>query len=134
MVQSNKNGLGLTEEDSIDYIKYLASVANPLGLSVGLKNAGAIISDVLDIVQFSVNEQCVQYSECTTFSAFVKADKPVFHIEYPADSGLSYDTICKTSGKAKGSKNFSKAIKNMDLDGWVRYCNGKHYRTTMDTS
>lgn len=134
MLQNNENGLGLTKQDSIDFIKYLVSVANPLGLSVGLKNAGEIIDDVVDSVQFSVNEECVEFTECATFSTFIDNKKPVFHIEYPGTSGISYDTICSTKGDAAGSTNFSKAIKNMDLDGWVRYCSGKHYRTAMDTS
>ena len=34
-------------------------------------------------MQWSVNEQCVQYSECNTFRPFIDAGKPVFHIEYP---------------------------------------------------
>jgi hypothetical protein len=106
-------------------------------MSTGLKNAGSIIPDVLDKVAFSVNEQCVQYGECETFAAFVDADKPVFHIEYPkgAPDGVSaakVSDICSGQGKAKGAKGFSTVIKKMNLDGWVRYCNGKTYTTKLD--
>jgi hypothetical protein len=94
---------------------------------MGLKNAGDIIDDVLPIVDFSVNEQCVQYSECTTFEAFIKAGKPVFHIEYPdgAGSDLKTETVehyCNREGDAEGSDKFSTVLKKMDLDGWVETC------------
>lgn len=123
---------------------------------MGLKNAGEIIDDVLDDVQFSgsfppqttlvshfnltlcigaVNEQCTAWSECTTFAKFIDAGKPVFQIEYPSEDDLDKSTICGTSGAAKGSDKFSKVIKSMDLDGSVEYCGGsKTYRTTLGSS
>lgn len=97
---------------------------------MGLKNAGDIIPDVLPIVDFSVNEQCIQYGECKTFKPFIDAQKPVFNIEYPDDAGnkLSTETVnhyCSGTGDAEGSEDFSKVIKKMNLDGWVEYCNGQ---------
>jgi len=55
--QSNENGLGLSEEDSIDFLQFLSNQARNHTLAIGLKNAGSIIPDVLDIMSFSVNEQ-----------------------------------------------------------------------------
>ncbi|KAK6615411.1 endo alpha-1,4 polygalactosaminidase precursor [Botrytis cinerea] len=83
---SNDNGLKLTEDDSIDYMQWLAAEAHGRGLGIGLKNAGEIIDRVLDNVQFAVNEQCVQYQECDTWQAFIDNGKPVFNIEYPKDA------------------------------------------------
>jgi len=65
----------LTKKDSVDYVKFLAAEAAKYNMSTGLKNAGDIIKSVLPYVQFSVNEQCVEYSECETFAAFIKAKK-----------------------------------------------------------
>ncbi|RMY66745.1 hypothetical protein D0863_08229 [Hortaea werneckii] len=134
--QSNENGLGLSEEDSIDFLQFLSNQARNHTLAIGLKNAGSIIPDVLDIMSFSVNEQCVQYSECGTFAPFVHAGKPVFHIEYPNDESLNnvaksaVEDLCSGDGSASGSTDFSTVIKNMNLNGWVEYCNG----TTADTA
>lgn len=94
---------------------------------MGLKNAGDIIPEVLRMVDFSVNEQCVEYAECNTFKAFIDAGKPVFHIEYPKDAGsdLSTDTVkhyCEREGDADGADEFSTVLKRMDLNGWVEYC------------
>ena len=111
-------------------MSYLSSVVKPLNLVIGLKNAGDIVSAVLPYVQFSVNEQCMQYNECSTFAPFIQAGKPVFHIEYPSGAGkgpLSADLVAKYCGKAgatKGSDGFSTVLKTMALDGWVEYCDG----------
>lgn len=120
-------------------MSFLSSEAAKYNMSTGLKNAGAIISSVLDDVHFSVNEQCIQYDECNTFSAFVDAEKPVFNIEYPDDApkvtSKEKSAICGTSGDARGSKGFSKAIKKMNLDGWVEYCgDDQTYTTDTDSS
>ena len=74
---SNKNGLGLTKDDQINYIKFLAQEASASGLRIGLKNAGDLISSVLGVVHFAVNEQCAQYNECSLWNQFIRAGKPV---------------------------------------------------------
>ncbi|GFP56429.1 hypothetical protein ACSS6W_006711 [Trichoderma asperelloides] len=131
----NDNGLNLTQQDSIDFLQFLHGVASSYHMAIGLKNAGDIIPNVLDFINFSVNEQCAQYSECTTFEPFIKAGKPVFHIEYPKgaptiDPSQAAD-LCSHSGIGAGSANFSTVLKKMNLDGFVQYCDGKQYNTTL---
>ncbi|KAH7086572.1 glycoside hydrolase superfamily [Paraphoma chrysanthemicola] len=138
----NDNGLSLTANDSIAFMQYLSSVTRPLNMSMGLKNAGSIISAVLPLVDFSVNEQCIQYNECSKFAAFIDAGKPVFHIEYPAgdgdlqqsveSNGFSEDTRKKFCN-GEGSKGFSTVLKKMSLDGWVEYCDGRVEVTGIDS-
>ncbi|KAJ6032274.1 hypothetical protein N7540_003006 [Penicillium herquei] len=123
----NKNGLDLNEDDAIDYVNWLASEAHGRNLSLGLKNGGDIIDSVIDNMQWSVNEQCAQYDECDTYSAFIDADKPVFHIEYPKGDDTDNDNNVTSKQKntacnAANAGNFSTVIKNMDLDNWVEYC------------
>jgi hypothetical protein len=102
---------------------YLAAKAQSHNLAIGLKNAGAIINSVMPAIQYSVNEQCVQFSDCPTFSAFTNSSKPVFHIEYPSEVSADFvPNFCKDSGPAAGTQGFSTVIKNMNLDGWVQYC------------
>ncbi|KAI8716530.1 Alpha-galactosidase [Fusarium sp. LHS14.1] len=134
----NENGLGLTSDDAVSFVKFLADTAASFNMSTGLKNAGDIIPDVISDVHFSVNEQCVEYAECETFAEFVDNDKPVFHIEYPKGtpnkvSSKDASEICSQKGKAAGTENFSTVIKTMDLNGWVQYCDGKKYTTDVDS-
>ncbi|RGP66740.1 hypothetical protein FSPOR_6480 [Fusarium sporotrichioides] len=128
----NDNGLKLTQNDTVNFVKFLSETAASFNMSTGLKNAGSVISEVISDVHFSVNEQCVEYSECDTFAPFIDHDKPVFHIEYPKGapgkvSTKTVDGICSGKGKADGSKGFSTVIKKMNLDTWVEYCDGKTY-------
>ena len=123
----NDNGLDLTKNDAINYVNWLANEAHSRNMSVGLKNAGAIIPDVIDGMQWSVNEQCAQYDECDTYDAFPQAGKPVFHIEYPKGEDTNNNkpvTVqqAKAACDFSDSKNFSTVIKNMNLDNWVETC------------
>ncbi|RDI80202.1 putative alanine aminotransferase [Venturia inaequalis] len=122
----NKNGLGLTKADSIDFIHFLAAKAHSLNLSIGLKNAGDIIPSVLPVVDFSVNEQCVQYKEADQFLPFIRAGKPVLHIEYPEElKAKVMRDICARTGHAREAVGFSTVFKGMDLDGVVEFLDGR---------
>ncbi|OQO00892.1 hypothetical protein B0A48_13579 [Cryoendolithus antarcticus] len=136
---NNDNGLGLTQADTINYMEFLSSEAMSRNMSIGLKNAGEVLSNLTSTVQFSVNEQCVQFSECGKFAPMVEAGKPVFHIEYPKSaigqvaSKVASD-FCSRSGDADGSASFSAVMKNMDLDGWVEFCDQVTANTTLVVS
>ncbi|KYK60817.1 endo alpha-1,4 polygalactosaminidase precursor [Drechmeria coniospora] len=134
----NENGLGLTANDAADFVKFLAGEAASYNMSTGLKNAADIIDDVLDVVHFSVNEQCIEMAECPSFAPFIKAGKPVFNIEYPegAPDDLSAQVttnICSHRGNAAGTEGFSTVIKKMNLDGWVEYCDGNKFDTPINS-
>ncbi|KAJ5970920.1 uncharacterized protein N7479_000838 [Penicillium vulpinum] len=123
----NTNGLGLTKTDAINYVNWLAGQAHSRGLSIGLKNSGDIIDSVIHNMQWCVNEQCAEYDECDTYAAFIEADKPVFHIEYPKGDTTNNNKAVSTTEVnsaciSNGAGNFSTVIKNMDLDTWVEYC------------
>lgn len=128
----NKNGLGLTTDDSIKFLKFLVDRAKTKKMGIGLKNAPDIIPDVLDFVQFSVNEQCAEQDGCQDFSAFIKAGKPVFHIEYPSGAGKKIAAAAsKGSCTAKGMSGFSTVMKADSLDSWVEYCDGRTASTSV---
>ncbi|KAK3316765.1 glycoside hydrolase superfamily [Apodospora peruviana] len=126
----NDNGLDLTREDSIDFVAFLAGKAKEKKLAIGLKNANDIVTDVLDAVQFSVNEQCAEYSACESFAPFIEAGKPVFHIEYPSGAPEKIATAdSKSACSAKGASRFSTVLKSENLDSWVEYCDGRTVKT-----
>ena len=122
----NENGKDLTANDSADFAVFLANEAHKLNLGVGLKNAGEIVKTVLPFMQFAVNEQCGQYKNCDLFSPFIAANKPVYHIEYPDGAPKTISATEKNSAcSAPGAQGFSTVIKEMDLSGWVQYCDGR---------
>ena len=118
----NDNGLDLSQADAVDYVNFLANAAHARNLSIGLKNAGEIIPQVIGKMQWAVNEQCVQYGECDSWQSFVEVGKPVFNIEYPDGAPnvaeQKVDSICSD----EDAKGFETVLKKMDLDDWVEAC------------
>jgi hypothetical protein len=100
---ANDTGFPLTPADQLTFNRAVARLAHARGLAVGLKNdveqAGILQPDF----DFAVDEQCVQYSECDLLSAFPRAGKPVFHVEYtltttqfcPVTQPLGFSSISK---------------------------------------
>ncbi|OAG10561.1 uncharacterized protein CC84DRAFT_1161482 [Paraphaeosphaeria sporulosa] len=78
----NQDGFGLDQSAYADYVKFLASTAAANNLAIGLKNALDLIPDVVDVIQFAVNEQCHEYDECDKYKPLTEANKAVFNIEY----------------------------------------------------
>lgn len=89
-------------------------------MASGLKNGGDIAAQVVGNVDFEVNESCVQYSECDTLTPFVKAGKPVFHIEYTEVAKPTSSFVTKSCGR--GTTGFSTLMKHMDLGVWTATC------------
>jgi len=117
----NDSGLGLTTSGAIDYLTFLAIGAHSLGMSLGLKNAGEIVNQTISMMQWQVNEQCVEYHECDLFQPFIAAGKPVFHIEYPAEEkSFSQAQLCGTGNSTLDG--FSTVLKNLDLDDEITTC------------
>ncbi|KAL3424694.1 endo alpha-1,4 polygalactosaminidase precursor [Phlyctema vagabunda] len=120
----NDTGLDLTPADAVDYLTFLAIGAHALNMSIGLKNSGQIVNATLDMMQWEINEQCVQYDECALFQPFIEAGKPVFGIEYPD----SAPTVSESSKEAACAKNdpstqgFSMVLKEMLLGNWMETC------------
>lgn len=125
----NKNGVGLKKADTINFVRWLADEGHARGLSVGLKNGGDIVRDVIDYVEFCVQEQAVQYDDEEAFTPFLKKGKPIFHVEYPKgddpDNKKQNDER-RVEGKKRDkafclkSKGWSTIIKNVKLDQWVQ--------------
>jgi len=119
-------GFNLTAADAVNYVKFLAAEAHERGMGAGLKNAEAIVPSVLKDVDFQVNEQCLQYQECSSSRPFIDAGKPVFEIEYtkknsdkPSEDSHSVQRICT----APSRNGFSTLIKHMNLGPWGIACN-----------
>lgn len=95
----NGNGLRLTADDAVDYVTFLAGAAHSKNMAIGLKNAGKIVPRLVDTVDFSVQEECVQYGNCDEFQPFIDAGKPVFHVEYSNGGSSSDDSYGDDSSR-----------------------------------
>lgn len=79
----------------------MSQVAKANNLAIGLKNALDMIPDVVDSVQFAVNEQCHEHGECEQYKPFTDQNKAVFNIEYGGNdcsspAGVKLSTLIKS--------------------------------------
>ncbi|KAH8780539.1 glycoside hydrolase superfamily [Hyaloscypha sp. PMI_1271] len=109
----------LTSTDSVTYLRKLADYAHSKGLAIGLKNAGAIVDSTVSFLDWSVNEQCIEFEECDLFAPFIEAGKPVFHIEY-----LNQSPDVQKDCYGPGTSGFSTILKpdESDLPATVQFC------------
>lgn len=124
---SNKNGLGLTRNDSVSFVNFLAETAHSFNLSISLKNGDdSLVSQLVAVVDFSVQELCHQYNECETFRPFIEHNKPVFNVEYPKSETSNDDNVSETVYNKvcydQTSTDFSIIFKNISLDSWIQSC------------
>ena len=111
---ANSTGFPLTATDQLTYNRRLADLAHRLGLAVGLKNDLDQVGALLPSFDFAVNEECFQYRECGVLSAFIKAGKPVFHVEYE----VATSQFCPTTR----GLGLSSMRKDFDLTAWRQPC------------
>ena len=110
----NDSGFELTVRDQLAFNKFIANEAHKRGLSVGLKNDLEQIDDLVGDFDWALNEQCFEYDECDYLTPFIKANKPVFNIEYNLEAG----DFCSKAEEA----GFYSQIKNLELDAWRMTC------------
>lgn len=108
----NNDGFSKPASAHAAYVKFLAGEAASRGLATGLKNALELIPDVVDVVQFAVNEQCHEFGECDKYKPFTEQGKAVFNIEYSAQCG-DVDGVKMSSVK-----------KDLDLNSLGGQCGG----------
>lgn len=101
---ANKNGVGLSAGDQLDYNQFLATEAHRRGLAIGLKNDLGQVRALVTSFDYAVNEQCNQYRECDRLAPFTAAGKPVFNAEYAAkyreNTGGARVALCSASRAA----------------------------------
>lgn len=108
------SGFAITGAHQITYNRFLADEAHKRGLAIGLKNDVDQVVQLEPYFDFAVNEECYKYNECRTLLPFIKAGKPVLHIEY--DRATS--TFCPSVNQL----GFSSVRKNLSLDSFVQFC------------
>lgn len=106
---ANNTGFNITNNISIDYVRYLSQIAHDRGLAVSVHAGPGIAPNIASFVEGASVEQCYQYSECAPYAAYPSAGKAVLIIEHtPFSAGLC------AQARASG---FSLVFANAELDG-----------------
>ncbi|HEV7722331.1 MAG TPA: endo alpha-1,4 polygalactosaminidase, partial [Iamia sp.] len=110
----NDTGFDLTAADQLEFNRWLFAEVHDHGLAVGLKNDLAQAADLVDDVEFQVNEECIQYADCDALSVFTDAGKPVWSIEYEG----AQSAVCARAEEL----GFATWIKTLDLNATGHEC------------
>jgi len=110
---SNSPGFPISYNDQLVYNRAIASWAHNIGLSIGLKGDLEQAHDLVGAFDWTLNEQCYEYSECETVTnsggpgadgkdypglqLFAQANKAVWVAEYKNYSTTQWATICSDS-------------------------------------
>jgi hypothetical protein len=103
----NDTGFPLTAADQLAYNIALAGLAHERGLAVALKNDLEQVPELVDHMDFAINEQCFEFDECDRLLPFVRAGKAVLHVEYD----LPVSAFCRRAAEL----GFSSMRKPLDL-------------------
>lgn len=109
----NDTGFPLTYQDQLNYNKALARWAHEIGMSIGQKGDIIQTRDLVDDFDWTLNEECFQYRECTNpydpnldeivpgLQLYVQRNKAVFVAEYKAFTSTRWASICATSANER---------------------------------
>lgn len=78
----NDVGFKVTKDQNITAIKQLARMAHSFGLGYFLKNTPDLAGYVVYEVDGAFVEEAIEYKETDLYTTFVKAQKPIFGLEY----------------------------------------------------
>lgn len=105
----NDTGFAITYQDQLNYNKALARWAHELGMSIGQKGDIIQTRDLVNDFDWTLNEECFQYHECTNpydptldrhfpgLQLYVQQNKAVFIAEYKDFTDTRWANICATS-------------------------------------
>jgi hypothetical protein len=111
---ANRTGFPLSASHQLRYNRRIAALAHSLGLAVGLKNDVDQAAELAPAFDFAVNEECAAYDECGKLRVFVRAGKPVFHVEY----ARPVSRFCRTTT----GFGFTSMRKREALGVWRQTC------------
>ena len=117
---TNDTGFPLTYQDQLNYNIWLANEAHTRGLSIGLKNDGDQVGDLLSHFDWALTEDCFADEWCGDVQPFAAAGKAVFMAEY-TDVFTTSQFLSEVCPQATTMK-FSAILKHRDLDAWRRAC------------
>lgn len=110
----NNSGFHLTALDQLHFNIFLANLAHRNHLAVALKNDPDQVKTLEPYFDWSLDEQCFQYSECQSLLPFIHAGKPVVEVEYY----LPRSRFCSKAAVY----GFNAMRKHLNLGPWLRRC------------
>ena len=94
----NSTGFPITAAQQLTYDTWVAQEVHSLGMAVFQKNDPDQASQLEPYFDGVIDEQCNQYSECSSYQPYLTAGKPVLNAEYQSSLYPSFCTTDEASG------------------------------------
>jgi len=94
----NDTGFPITAADQLAYDTWIAQEVHSLGMAVFQKNDPDQAAQLEPYFDGVIDEQCNQYSECSSYRPYVSAGKPVLNAEYDASLYPSFCAADQAAG------------------------------------
>ena len=111
---SNDTKFGMTYQDQLNYNRFITQMAHSVGISIGLKGDIDQVKDLVNDFDWTLNEECSQYGECTLLKPFSNAGKAVLEVEYKG----TLSSFCPTAN----TNNWNAMLMPLNLDGGRQPC------------
>ena len=105
----NDTGFDISAQDQLSYDRWVAKEAHSVGLAVFQKNDPEQATQLQPEFDGVLDEQCNEYSECSSFQTYLRAGKPVLNAEY----NLPPSQFCPADNRA----GIMGALYDLNLDG-----------------
>ncbi|MBT0608304.1 endo alpha-1,4 polygalactosaminidase [Aequorivita echinoideorum] len=117
----NNTGFDISEEDTINYSRWLIAKAHERGLSIGQKNAEELIPEMYDEFDWILTEDAFVDDFYQSLTPYISINKAVFLVEYTdrISGGNFQSEVCPISFQ----NEFSAVLKNRELTDVTYYCN-----------
>lgn len=113
-VFQNDSGFPLTEAEGLAYIVALADLAHGMDLIVAQRNLPELSGQLVDRMDFLLTEGCFEWGFCGEMTAYQRAGKPVFDVEY-TDADIDFAAACAQAKRL----GISMILKDRELTGKV---------------
>jgi len=94
----NGTGFPITAADQLAYDTWIAQEVHSLGMAVFQKNDPDQAAQLEPYFDGVIDEQCNQYSECSSYRPYLSAGKPVLNAEYQSSLYPSFCTADDAAG------------------------------------
>ena len=117
---TSNTGFAITEQDVIDYCKWLANEAHSRGLAIGQKNATELASQLVDTFDWALLEGAFKEGIENEAQIYITKNKAVFATEY--DDVMSVTEFQNTVCPSAKTLQYSAIFKHRELDDYRVSC------------
>lgn len=108
------SGFALSEDDQLDYDRFLASTARSLELVPGLSGDFSLGAQLIDAFDFAIAFGCLAADSCGSLQPWIDHDKAVFDLELEGE----LSELCPMAD----ALGITMVLKQPGFDAWSRTC------------